>query len=440
MPEQRVQPHDLIAEQSVLGGMMLSKSAVWDCLATVEGPDFYTPKHQTMFEAISSVAGRDEPVDALTVIDELTKSGSLASAGGPEYVHEVTGVPPTAANAGYYANMVREFAIKRRMIEAGERITAWGFASAGDAQEQLEAGRTELDRIVRASTTDVRSVGASFNRVVDAIGSRPDATPTPWASLDEILVGLMPGKLYVVGARPGDGKTIMGLQFARALAVRGNVAFSSLEMAEDELTQRLIASMATVDLGALTRHMLTEAEWEKVATVRPRIERMPLFVDDRSGVTITQIKSFARSVARKGHIGGVVVDYLQLVSGTSNDQKRFEIVSEVSRQLKIMARELECPVLALSQLNRESAGSGKLRQRPTLAHLRESGSIEQDADVVMLLQRSEEKDGLPGDRLDVHVAKNRSGRVTTRPLLWEGKYARISPFTTAVRFDPPVPD
>lgn len=419
--------------------MMLSRDAVFDVLAIVEPGDFYVPKHDLVFAAILALVSADVPVDQISVGDELRRSGELERAGGIGYVHELAGVPPTPANAGYYASVVREAAVKRRMIAAGTRIVEWGFQESGDAHEQLEQGRAELDRIVRASTTEVRSVHDSFGRVVDAISERPQATPTPWPTLDELLVGLMPGKLYVIGARPGDGKTIMGLQFARALATRGNVAFSSLEMGEDELTERLIASMGSVSLGAITKHQLSDEDWARVAQVRNRIERMPLYVDDRSGVTITQIKSHARSVSRKGRLGGVVVDYLQLVSGTTSDQKRYEVVSEVSRQLKIMARELECPVIALSQLNRESAGVGKMRRAPTLADLRESGSIEQDADVVMLLQRQLEKDDLPGNELVVHVAKNRSGRTARRSLLWEGQYARLSTFSAA-RFELPIPD
>jgi len=211
-------------------------------------------------------------------------------------------------------------------------------------------------------------------------------------------------------------------------------------MGEDELTERLVSSMGDVPLGSLTRHQLTEDEWSKVQAVQPRIENMPLFVDATPDVTITHIKSHARSVARKGgKLGGVVVDYLQLISGTDSKQKKYEIVSEVSRQLKIMAKELDCPVVALSQLNRESAGVGKLRREPNLADLRESGSIEQDADVVLLLQRQVNEDGSKAPELKIIVAKNRSGREGRVSLRWEGGFARVVN-RPAVLYDAPVPN
>lgn len=438
----RMPPYDELAEQSVLGAMMLSKNAIWDVLGTVEPGDFYDPKHEVVYEGIRTLVDHERPVDVLSVIDELQRAGKVARAGGEGYVHTLTDVVITTVNAGYHATIVRDAAVRRRMIEAGERIAAKGYAREGDVHEQLEQARAELDGAVRAATTSVVSVGPAFSRVVDAL-STPESqhaiVPTPWEQLNRYMVGMRPGALIVVGARPSEGKSIIGLQLARALAVRGNVAFSSLEMPEDEITQRLIASMASVSLGSIGRSTLTEEEWDRVAKVRPRIERMPLFVDDRSQVTITQIKSFARSVSRKGKLGGVVVDYLQLVSGTRADQKRFEVVSEVSRQLKIMARELECPVVALSQLNREAAGVGKMRRNPTLSDLRESGSIEQDADVVLLLQRQVETDGLPGPDLDIHVAKQRQGRLGKVSLLFEGQYARVSTHSAA-RFELPIPD
>lgn len=438
--DERVEPQDLDAEKSVLGAMMLSQTAVWDALSILQPDDFYGPKHALVFTAAAALAQRNEPVDAISVADELGRTGELERAGQASYMHELTAFVPTAANAGYYAAIVRQKAVKRHMIAAGTRIVQRGFAEEGEALEALEAGRADLDRVVRGAVTDVSPVGWAYDHVVDFLGKQPRTVPTPWPVLDDLMGGLRPGALYVIGARPGDGKTLAGLQIAQRLASNGPVAFSSLEMSQDELMQRIISNRAGVHMSTLGRHSLTQTDWERVATVRSEIVNLPLFVDDRSGVTITHIKSFARSVSRKGDrpIAGVVVDYLQLVSGTDSAQKRFEIVSEVSRQLKIMARELGCPVVALSQLNRESAGVGKLRRAPSLADLRESGSIEQDADVVLLLQRQVEKDGQPADRLDVHVAKNRHGRTGRRTLLWQAQFARLSVFPQGHLFDVPI--
>lgn len=440
----RVPPYDELAEQSVLGSMMLSKQAIWDCLAVMEPGDLYDPRHEVIFTAIRILGDRGLPVDAITVVDELQRVARLDNAGGAAYVHHLTGVPSTTANAAFHAQVVRDAAVRRRMIEAGMRITEWGFSREGDPHEQLEQGRAELDSVVRAATTAVTTVGASFAKVVDTLASpaaQREIVPTPWEDLNRYVVGMRPGSLIVVGARPSEGKSVVGLQLARALMTRGNVAFASLEMPASEITHRLIASMASVHMGSISRSQLTPEEWDRVRRVRDRIELMPLYINDESESTITQIKSFARSVARKGKLGGVVVDYLQLVAGMRANDERYAIVSEVSRQLKVMARQLDCPVVALSQLKRgDSVQAGKGQQRrPALSDLRESGTIEQDADVVLLLQRRLEPDGLPGNDLDIHVAKQRQGRLGKVTLMFEGHYARVSQRSVA-RFELPIPE
>jgi len=438
--DELVPPHDVAAEQRVLGGMMMSGEVVWEVAGVLQPGDFYLPKHEVIFEAIRALSDRQQPADFVSVCDELRRTGLIDRAGTEVYLGEILDGTITGYQAVHYASIVRDHAIRRRTIEVGNRMAALAFRQEGDPDEALEAARADLDRVVRVATTDARNVRESFWRVVKGLEEQPKGVPTPWYELDTLMVGLIPGKLYVVGGRPGDGKTIMGLQLARALCVAGPVAFSSLEMGEDELTERLVSSMGDVPLGSLTRHQLTEDEWSKVQAVQPRIENMPLFVDATPDVTITHIKSHARSVARKGgKLGGVVVDYLQLISGTDSKQKKYEIVSEVSRQLKIMAKELDCPVVALSQLNRESAGVGKLRREPNLADLRESGSIEQDADVVLLLQRQVNEDGSKAPELKIIVAKNRSGREGRVSLRWEGGFARVVN-RPAVLYDAPVPN
>lgn len=426
MPDELVPPHDQLAEQSVLGAMLTSPEAVWEAFAVLDGADFYDPRHELVFGAVQSLNRHGKPVDMVSVGDELQRVGLLKRAGDLEYLAECTSAILSPLAVAHYSRIVRDHALRRRMIEESQRIMHAAYAGEGDAAEVLEAGRTALDKVVRVATTDARNVRDSFWRVVKGLEEQPKGVTTPWYELDSLIVGLIPGKLYVVGGRPGEGKTIIGLQLARSLCVTGPVAFSSLEMGEDELTERLISSMADVPLGSLTRHQLTDEESQRIGTNRVRIENMPLYVDATPDVTITHIKSWARSVARKGGtLGGVVVDYLQLISGTDSKQKKYEIVSEVSRQLKIMAKELDCPVIALSQLNRESAGVGKMRREPTLADLRESGSIEQDADVVLLLQRQVNEDGSKAPELKVIVAKNRSGREGRVSLRWEGAFARV---------------
>lgn len=440
MTEDLVPPYDLAAEQGVLGAMMMRPEAIWEAQAILEPGDFYQPKHETIYRAIRTLTDSQRPADMIAVSDELQRTGQLQRAGDAAYLAEIVDGTITAMQVSYYATIVRDHALRRRMIGEAQRILQAAYTKQGDAQEELERARTGLDRVVRAATTSVENVAGSFQRVVTALDERPLSTPSPWPAIDDLIVGLVPGKLYIIGARPGEGKSLAALQFARAMCVRGNVAFSSLEMGEDELTERLIASMAEVSLSSLTRHTLSPAEWERVAAVRSRIQPMPLFIDDRGDVTVTQIKSYARSVARRGRMGGVVVDYVQLVSGGDSEKKRYEVLGETTRQLKVMAKELECPVLVLSQLNRESARGGKLRLAPSLADLRESGSIEQDADVVILLQRVLEADGQPGGELDVIVAKNRSGLTASRRLRFEGHFARIVSDVRVPVYDAPVPE
>lgn len=423
---QRVPPSDEMAEQSVLGSMMLSKTALWEVIEVLQPGDFYHPKHELVFRAAVAVAMRNEPVDLVSVSDELARTGETVRAGGVGYAAELTSVPPTASNAAYYAGIVKSKAVKRRMIAAGTRIVEMGFSHVGDPLEQAEAARAELDAVATNAATEVETIGSTFASVVVGLEENPQVVETPWPEINDLITGLRPGTLDVIGARPGEGKTIVGLQLAEELAQKGSVAFSSLEMSRAELVERMIAGRARVHMGSIARHSLTDEEWRRVAEVRAEIERMPLYIDDRSGVTVMQIKAFARSVKRRGHLSGVVVDYVQLIQGAGRkDTSRNEVVGEITRQLKIMARELEVPVIALAQLNRDVITKGKLRP-PTLSDLRESGSIEQDADLVILLQRLLEKDDQPGDRIDMHVAKHRKGRTGRRTLFWEGQYARVS--------------
>ncbi|HEY8588187.1 MAG TPA: replicative DNA helicase [Naasia sp.] len=439
MPE-RTPPHDALAEQSVLGSMMISAPAVWDVLAILQGGDFYEPRHEEVFTAIVALTGRSLAVDAISVSDELVRRGVLEKVGGAAFVHTLTDVPTSPTAAGHHATIVRDHATARRLIAAGSRIVERGYEGTGDLADAVELARADVDRVAGRERVEVRPIGESFDAVMAHFEERPKMIPTPWPALNELLVGMQPGRLYVIGARPGEGKSMVGLQLAMELARRGPVAFSSLEMSREELLMRMLAARADVHMGSIERSHLSDEELERVARIRPVINTMPMYIDDRGDVTITQIRAFARSVGRKGPLAGVVVDYLQLISGASSDAKRYEIVSEVSRQLKVLAKDLGVPVIALSQLNREAAGQGKARRPPSLGDLRESGSIEQDADAVLLLQRDLEEDGRPGDKLRVQVAKNRHGKQGYRTLRWEGAYARVSSWNRWGLGELPIPD
>lgn len=428
-PETREQQFDLDAERQAVGSMLLSASAVWEVIDVLQPADFYQPKHELIVRAAAALAMRSEPTDVIAVGDELERTGNLQRAGGPAYLHELTGAVLTAANAGYYAEIVKHKAIRRRLVAAGTRIVQMGQDPVGDTAQLVDLAQSELELVGQAARVEVRPVGDTLDALIDSLGVDPVYLPTPYAALDDLIGGFEPGGLYIVGARPGSGKTIMGLQCAARLAREGVVAFVSLEMPESQLQMRLLAQYGDVNMRALRTHDLTDEDWANIGAARKKFQAAPIFVDDHSN-TLEQIRSYVRSVARKGRLTGVVIDYLQLMEGTGGkDTNRQEQVAQFSRALKKMAKSLNVPVIALSQLSR--APEQRAKRDPILSDLRESGAIEQDADVVMLLNYDPDT-----NEFWVHIAKNRHGQQGKFRLIWEGQYARLknyewSPWDTA---------
>lgn len=412
------------AERTLLAGLMLDARAVWEVEGLVRPGDFADGRHATIYEALTSLAEHRAPTDVLAVSARLERDGHLRIAGGSAYLHEVAGEAFTGANATYYAHQVRSAALKRRVREAGLSIVEWA-SGEGDAAEIAERARSEIEAAASATAPgDLAPIGEGLDAVLDSLSVPPRYVETPWTEINRLIGGFRPGGLYVIGARPGSGKTIMGLQAAASLARHGRVAYSSLEMGTAELTKRLIALTASVRLSSLVNSQVADSEWRKIATARSAIASLPLIINDRAGVTIQDVRSFARSVARRGPIAGVVVDYLQMLRPLDARKPRWESIGEVSGALKALARDLDVPVIALAQLNRGTEGSNRL---PTLGDLRESGNIEQDADVVMLLQREwNPASEAFTDTLNVVVAKNRHGTMGSAALFWEAHYARVS--------------
>lgn len=410
------------AERSVLGAAMLSRKALDEILPMIQPEDFERWQDAEIWRSIQALSNASQGVDAITVADELLRRGDLERVGGAHALHELTGEVPTAANAGYYAEIMLADALKRRLRE-GSIAVAQVASGTGDPEEISENARAIIDQATKRGIRDASAIVDTLDETLARLAEPPLYHSTVWKHLNDLISGWMPGGLYVVAARPGDGKTIIGLQSAADLTRHGAVAFSSLEMSTEDLTKRLFAMRGGIHMTNLSRNSLSPAAWDAVAQLRPEIAKMPLFIDDRSHVTVAQIRAHARAVARRhGQLGAVVVDYLQLISGSDSRRPRHEVVGEISRSLKIMARELQVPVIALSQLNRNSASGA----RPTLGDLRESGTIEQDADAVILLQRERDPNGNPTDELAVIVAKNRQGRTGEFPLVWEGEFARVS--------------
>ncbi|MDQ0030176.1 replicative DNA helicase [Arthrobacter bambusae] len=419
MNELMTPPQDLEAERSVLGAMMLSRDAIQDVSEIITGADFYRPAHETIFRAILDMQSRGEPIDVVTVSGSLTGAGELANIGGPAQLHEIAAGTPSASNAGYYAEIVAKQAIRRRIATAGHQIASMAH-QPGDESELVELARKAVDATSKAATSAVQSFGETIDAMLGQLDEKPNYIPTPWAALNSIIGGLRPGGLYVIGARPSVGKSVIALQLAKALTAKGSVAFSSLEMSEVDVQMRAVSADLRIELRRLIERDLTPGDWEKIRIRRASWQNVPLFVDDNSGVTITDIKRFARSVNRRQPLAGLVVDYLQLMSQPAGDKRpRHEFVADMSRQLKILAMDMKIPVVALSQLNRGSTQRDD--QMPKISDLRESGAVEQDADVVILLHR--EIMGEKRGDLAMLVAKNRNGSTNVAQLDFWGHYS-----------------
>ncbi|WP_171046684.1 replicative DNA helicase [Pseudarthrobacter sp. NamE5] len=407
------------AEQSVLGAMLLSREAISEVSELLTGMDFYRPAHDTIYRTILTMHSKGEPVDPITVMATLTRESEITRVGGPAYLHQLSQAVPSASSASYYADIVSRAAMLRRLDQAGKHISQLA-RSGGDEVELVEAARKAVDGTSKATTTPVLSFGDTIDRTIDELSEKPNQVPTPWNALNDIIGGLRPGGLYVVAARPSVGKSVIALQLARSLTDNGSVAFSSLEMSESDVQIRAVAMDLQINLGRLIERRLTDNDWAKIRNRRAAWQDVPLFVDDRSGVTITDIKRFARSVHRRKPLAGIVVDYLQLMAQAPGDKRpRQEFVADMSRQLKILAMEMKVPVIALSQLNRGS--TQREDKMPQISDMRESGAIEQDADVVMLLHR--EIMGENKGDLALLVAKNRNGSTNIAELSFWGHYS-----------------
>ena len=431
---ERTPPHDLLAEQSALGGMLLSKDAVADVIETLRGGDFYVPKHELIFEAILSLYSHGEPTDVVAVTDELIKSGELQRAGGADYLHSLTSIVPTAANAGYYASIVSERALLRRLVEAGTRIVQMGYSGQGEAVELVNNAQAEIYAVTGAETAEdyvplETAVTSAIDEIEAARGRDGSMTgiPTGFAQLDELTNGLHGGQMIVVAARPAMGKSTLALDFARAAAIKHNMPtiFFSLEMGRSEIAMRLMSAEGAVPLQNMRKGTLDSRDWTTIAATRGRINDAPLYIDDSPNMTLVEIRAKCRRLKQRVGLRMVIIDYLQLMTSGKKVESRQQEVSEFSRALKLLAKELQVPVIALSQLNRGS--EQRTDKRPQVSDLRESGSIEQDADMVMLLHRDSvyDKDTRPGEA-DLIVAKHRNGPTATIEIAFQGHFSRFT--------------
>jgi len=430
----RVVPHNLDAEQSTLGGMLLSQEAVAEVCEAVSGVDFYAPKHELIFNAVLNLFGRGEPTDVIAVTDELNKQGNLVKAGGADYLHSLTGYVPTAANAGYYAKIVADKAILRRLIEAGTRIAQAGYESQGEVEDLVNQAQAEIYRVSsQSSREDYVPLSDSLEAAIQEIegaqkrGGELTGVPTGFTDLDAYTHGLHAGQLIIVAARPAVGKSTFALDLARNAAVKHNQAtiFFSLEMGRSDIAMRLMSAESSIYLQSMRKGTVTDADWTRLAAVRGRINDAPLFIDDSPNMSLVEIRAKCRRLAQQVDLKLVVIDYIQLMSSGKKVESRQQEVSEFSRALKLLAKELGLPVVALSQLNRQAEQAKD--KKPELSHLRESGSLEQDADVVVLLHREGiyEKDHPRAGEADLILAKQRNGPTGTVVVAFHGQYSRF---------------
>ena len=431
--DDRVPPQDLHAEQSVLGSMLINKDAIADCLEAVKAHDFYRPAHELIFDAVLDLFGRGEPADAITVADELGKRGDLTRVGGQAYLHQLIQSVPTAANAGYYAEIVHERAVLRRLVEAGTRIVQMGYAQGeGDIDDIVNRAQAEVYSVAeKRGGEDYNVLGDLLNETmeeIEAASGRTDdliGVPTGFIELDQLTNGLHPGQMIVVAARPAVGKSTLGIDIARAAAIKHNMAAAvfSLEMSRTEITMRILSAEATIQLQDLRKGLKNQEQWTKLARIMGKISNAPLFIDDSPNMSLMEIRAKCRRLKQQHNLRLVVIDYLQLMSSGKKVESRQQEVAEFSRALKLLAKELEVPVIAISQLNR--GPEQRTDKRPQMSDLRESGSIEQDADVVILLHRDRsdpERDG----EADVIVAKHRNGPTKDIVLAFQGHYSRFN--------------
>jgi replicative DNA helicase len=442
----RVPPHNLDAETSVIGSMLLSKDAIAEVTEIVHAEDFYRGAHRTMFEGIRTLYDRGEPVDAVTLADELQRRGLLDDVGGPLAITEVLRRVPTAANALHYARIVADHAVRRRLIDVGGSIARLGFDATEGADEAVDTAERLVYEVAQrdragefVSMKDLVTQGFELIERLHENNSAVTGLPTGFTDLDELTAGLQPSNLVIIAARPAMGKSTLVTNLATNVAVdqRRPVVLFSLEMSQMEITQRILAAQARVDSDRLRTGRLQDSDWPKLSQAIGRVADAPLFIDETAGINLMEIRSKCRRLKQKHGLDLIIVDYLQLMQSHRRVENRVQEVSELSRGLKILAKELEVPVIALSQLSRRP--EERTDRRPQLSDLRESGSIEQDADVVAFIYRDEvyDQDSPAKGEAELIVAKHRNGPLRTIRLSFIGHHSRFANMARGGAAPPP---
>ncbi|MFF2852621.1 replicative DNA helicase [Streptomyces sp. NPDC058001] len=432
---ERVPPQDTAAEQCVLGGMLLSKRAIAEVIDVLDAEDFYRPAHETVFRAVLDLYGKNEPADPITVSNYLRELGVLTKVGGSAYINQLVQSVPTAANAEYYAEIVHGCAVRRRIVEAGIRITNIGYAGEGEAHEAADAAQAEVNAITKSrEETDSALLGDDLDAVVAELEKlqaegRDAGLGTGFADLDALTHGLHGGQMIIIAGRPGLGKSTLGVDILRACSIRYGLpaAFFSLEMARREVQHRIISAEARIGLHKIRGGAMTDFDWAAFANHAEKLAAAPLTIDATPNRTVNQIKARCRQIKQTDGLALVVVDYLQLLNSAGRRAENRQVeVSEMSRQIKLMAKELDVPVIVLCQLNR--GPEQRTDKKPMLADLRESGSLEQDADLVILVHREDayDKESARSGEADLIVAKHRAGPTAEITVAAQLHYSRFA--------------
>jgi replicative DNA helicase len=434
MPEDRIPPQNLAAEQSVLGSMLIDKNAIIRTIEILHPDSFYRDAHRYIFEATLELFDKGEAIDLVTVTENLRKNGKLDAVGGPVYISDLINSVPTAANIEYYANIVEEKATLRRLIDAGTKIVHDAFAEPDDVNIILDNAEKTIFSIalkrVREGFCKVDSVLKSVLDKIDRLYGKKEkltGVPSGFVDLDNLTAGFQNADLIIVAARPSVGKTALSLNIASNLSMKHKipVAIFSLEMSREQLAQRLLCSEAEIDALRLKTASLPDVGWKKLTRALSKLSQAPIFIDDSASITVTEMRAKCRRLKIEKGLGLVIVDYLQLMRGRARVENRVQEISEIARSLKTLARELDIPVVAMSQLSR--AVEQRTDRFPRLSDLRESGEIEQTADLVLFIHREGyyNPNTDRGNIAEIIIAKQRNGPVGTIELVFRKEFAKF---------------
>ncbi|MCL5022641.1 MAG: replicative DNA helicase [Nitrospirae bacterium] len=434
----KLPPQNVEAEQSILGAILLENDALPKAIEILSPEDFYREAHRKLFNSMTDLFERNEAIDIITVTDTLKRKNELEAVGGVTYLSHLVNQVPTAANVRYHAKIVKEKALLRALLKSATEIAAKVYESSLQADEMVDyAERTIFDisdKRTKTSFFTLKDVMKSSFEMIEHLYDKKEAItgiPSGFADLDDLTTGFQPGDLIIIGGRPSMGKTALGLNIAQhvAIEVREPVAIFSLEMSKEQLAMRMLCSEARVDSNSVRKGFIRKEDWHKLTSAAGRLADAPIFIDDSSGISVLEMRAKARRLKMEhGGLSLVLVDYLQLMRGRGNFERREQEISDISRSLKGLAKELKVPVIALSQLNRAVEQRGE--KKPTLADLRESGAIEQDADVIIFLYRDEVYNkNNPSNRgeAEINIAKQRNGPTSTITLTFLSNCTRFVP-------------